>query len=377
MTSKRDHANGTEKKSREIGQRILSWYTRHRRDLPWRKTKNPYHIWVSEIMLQQTQVDTVIPYYHHFLSSFPTIQALAEASLDDVLKVWENLGYYARARHLHQAAQKIVKTYGGKLPRNHDALVTLPGIGEYTAGAIRSIAFNIACAAVDANIRRVVSRLFAVGTPLDKRSTQRKISDLAQDMILKKAPGEVNQGLMDLGATICTPTGPSCGNCPLHRWCEAFSKGLQEKLPVIKKRPPIPHHHTTAAVITDKRNRILLVQRPNHGLLGGLWKFPGGKKRQKETLVGCLKRTVEEELGISIQTGKEIAQVKHTYTHFRITLHAFTCAIKSGKPKAVACHAWRWSTPPQWRDLALSKADRKIMEAMNPFIIDSKAKERP
>jgi A/G-specific adenine glycosylase len=350
---------------RQISRRILAWYHRHSRRLPWREASNPYHIWVSEVMLQQTQVATVIPYFRNFLSCFPTVEALARAPLDDVLKAWENLGYYARARNMHKAAKEIVRSFGGKIPKTRDDLVRLPGVGDYTAGAILSIAFGTPCAAVDANIRRVICRLFAIRTPLDKSQTIKHIATMARRLVPEKAPGEFNQGLMDLGATICAPKKPRCHDCPVQKECQAFLQGIQEIVPVKRRRAPIPHYHMTAAVIPDKKGRLLFVQRPDEGLLGGLWKLPGGRKKQKENLADCVRRTTHEELGIRIQVGKEIAKVKHIYTHFRITLHAFMCTLKSGKPKALACKEWRWTATAASMDFAFSKADRKILEALD------------
>lgn len=348
----------------DLAGRILTWYALNQRKLPWRKTRNPYHIWVSEVMLQQTQVETVIPYYNRFLSRFPTVQALASASLDDVLKIWENMGYYARARHLHAAAEEIVERFGGKVPNTWDELIGLPGIGNYTAGAILSIAFAQPVPAVDANVRRVITRLFAIDQPLEQGRTQRRIADLARKLLPKDDPGLFNQALMDLGASTCTPRRPDCMVCPVCKSCAANQAELQNALPVTKKRTPIPHNDITAGVITDTRGRILVVQRPHKGLLGGLWKFPGGVQESDETLGKCLRRKVREEVGIRIRVGKSITSVNHAYTHFRITLHAFQCTHQAGKPKPFGCTDWRWVRLRQLQDLAFSRADRKIVEVL-------------
>ena len=355
----------TEKKYPHINRGILLWYANESRPLPWRQTKDPYHIWVSEIMLQQTQVDTVIPYYHRFVTLFPTVRDLAKAPLDAVLKAWENLGYYSRARHMHAAAKHMVAHYDGNVPDTRDQLLQLPGIGDYTADAILSIAFGLPFAAVDANIRRVISRLFAIETPLEKQNTKKAITTIANRLVPKQSSGDFNQGMMDLGATVCKPQNPDCSQCPVSRFCEAFAKGLQNTLPIVKKRAPIPHYHTTAGMMTDQRGRLLLVQRPNNGLLGGLWKLPGGKQRSQESLKECLRRTVKEELGLTIQAHKEIAKVNHVYTHFRVTLHAFQCSVHAGKPETVQCQTWKWSTFAELDKFALSKVDRKILKAIH------------
>ena len=348
----------------QIADRILSWYARHKRDLPWRHTRNPYFIWVSEVMLQQTQVDTVIPYYHRFLKRFPTIEALAKASLQEVLKAWENMGYYARARHLHAAAREVVKRMGGKIPKTWDELIRLPGIGTYTASAILSFAFDERFPTVDGNARRVLCRLSATQEPMDQSRTQREIHDLAAKIIPSDDPASFNHGIMELGATICKPRSPLCNICPIGDLCLAFQKGLQETLPIMRERKPIPHKEMTAAVIEDKRGRLLIVQRPNKGLLGGLWKFPGGERGADETLQQALRRRVREELGIGVKVGKALTSVSHAYTHFRITLHAFRCVRRNGKPRAIGCHKVQWVKPDGLDDFPFSRADRKVIEAL-------------
>jgi A/G-specific adenine glycosylase len=343
---------------------LLAWYDKHRRILPWRGAPDPYRVWISEIMLQQTQVDTVIPYYHRFLERFPTVEALAAASVDEVLKTWENLGYYARARHLHRAAQVIVEKYNGVIPDAWEAIIALPGIGDYTAGAILSIAFEQPLPAVDGNVRRVLSRLFAIREPLNEPNTQKALHGLAVSIIPKKAPGSFNQALMDLGAGICTPKSPVCADCPLRRLCKARQGGLQDRLPVSEKKPLPPHKRVTAAVIRNRQGQMLIVQRPVRGLLASLWKLPGGIVKIGEMLEEGLQRTVREELGIRIRVGDMVASVNHAYTHFRITLHAFRCTRRSGQPHALACQDWRWAFPDDLEELAFSKADRTVISAL-------------
>ena len=352
------------KSQRAISDRILSWYARHKRDLPWRNTRNPYLVWVSEVMLQQTQVDTVIPYYHRFTQQFPTIEALAKASLQEVLKAWENMGYYARARHLHAAAQEVVKKMGGKIPNTWDELTALPGIGTYTASAILSFAFDKKFPTVDGNAQRVLCRLYAIQAPIDQSRTQKQIHDMAAKIIPSHDPASFNQGIMELGATICKPRSPQCNSCPVEDLCRAFQKGLQEVLPIMRKRKPLPHKEMTAAVIRDNRGRLLIVQRPNKGLLGGLWKFPGGLIVPDETLQQGLRRHVREELGIGIKVRERLASVDHAYTHFRITLHAFLCARRNGKPRAMGCHKVQWVKIDRLDDFPFSRADRKVIEAL-------------
>ena len=354
-----------DKISHGIAELILAWYARHQRDLPWRKTLDPYHIWVSEVMLQQTQVETVIPYYRRFLSYFPTVQALASASLPEVLKVWENMGYYARARNLHAAAKEIMKRFQGEIPQTWNDLTALPGIGDYTAGAILSVAFGQAAAAVDGNVRRVLCRLFAVETPLHESQTQQHLWDLAWELIPIKRAGRFNQGLMDLGATVCMSKKPACGLCPIQDCCRAYERRLQDVLPVTRKRSPIPHRQVTAGLIWNDCGQLLIARRPDQGLLGGLWKFPGGEQNPGESLPKCLCRHVREELGVQVRVGGPITSVNHAYTHFRITLHAFHCAHRAGEPQPLSCVDWRWTTFGRLKDFAFSKADRKIICAMS------------
>lgn len=351
-------------KSSPIAGQLLNWYQRHERELPWRQSDDPYRIWVSEIMLQQTQVDTVIPYYHRFLEAFPTVEALAAAELDVVLKIWEGMGYYARARNLHAAAQTVVAELDGEVPTTWEELTRLPGIGPYTAGAILSIAFGQCVPAVDGNVRRVLSRLFAIEEPMDKSRTQRRLREVAQEFVPAEAPGRYNQALMDLGATICTPQKPACLLCPLNDLCEANQRGLQDTLPVTAKRKPTPHYDVTAGVIWNGDGRVLIAQRPTEGLLGGLWEFPGGKQEAEESLEACLQREIREELGIEISVGERIAAVDHAYTHFRITLHAFHCTHKAGEPEALGCADWRWVTLDELDDFAFPKADRTVIDAL-------------
>lgn len=348
-----------------ITSKLLRWYASHARDLPWRHTQDPYAIWVSEIMLQQTQVETVIPYYRRFLTRFPSVKTLAEARTDQVLKTWENLGYYSRARHLHSAAKEIVARWGGRLPQNRKDLLSLPGIGEYTAAAILSIAFGEPVAAIDGNATRVISRLFALRRPMGSSESRQKVRDLAHQLLSKTRSGPFNQSMMDLGATVCAPRNPSCLSCPLRDFCMAEKLGLQERIPVSIKRPALLHKHMTAAIILDRKKRVLMVQRPASGLLGGLWKFPGGERGAKEASEQALARTVREELGVCVRVEKRVARVKHAYTHFRVTFHVYRCAMEQGRPRSFEKRPWKWASEEELRRLALSKAERKILGVLH------------
>jgi len=343
---------------------LIRWATRNLRDLVWRaEPRDPYRVWVSEIMLQQTQAATVIPYFYRFTERFPTVQALAQAPLDDVLKLWEGLGYYARARHLHRAAQKVVAEFDGRLPDTVEELSKLPGIGRYTAGAIASIAFGRDAPVVDGNVRRVLCRLYAIRGDVRQSKIQSQLWALAEANLPKGKAGRWNEAMMELGATVCTPRSPRCDECPLASSCRALALGIQEKLPARADSKRTPHYDVTAAVIR-KRGRVLIARRPLGGMLGGLWEFPGGKKKHRESLEECLQREIREELGIEIVVGQLVTRVEHAYTHFRITLHAFECRHARGRPRAIQVADWRWVTLDGLDRFAFAVTDRKIIEAL-------------
>ncbi|MBP7355647.1 MAG: A/G-specific adenine glycosylase, partial [Longilinea sp.] len=261
--------------SAELAEKLLAWYAVNARTLPWRGHPDPYAVWVSEIMLQQTQVDTVSPYFERWMARFPTLEALAAASEQEVLALWEGLGYYSRARNLWRAARQVWEA-GGQMPRTAADLALLPGVGRYTAAAIASMAFGQNEAALDGNIRRVLARIFNVTLPARSPEGERQLWALAQQHLPPGRAGDYNQALMDLGSQICTPRAPACLVCPLQALCQAAALGLQAERPVMSSRPPVPLWTVTAAVIW-RADRVLIARRPSRGLLGGLWEFPGGK----------------------------------------------------------------------------------------------------
>lgn len=314
-------------------------------------------------MLQQTQVVTVIPYFLRFTERFPTVQALAQAPLDDVLKLWEGLGYYARARHLHRAAQKVVTELGGRVPDTVEELGRLPGIGAYTAGAIASIGFGRNAPVVDGNVKRVLCRVYAIRGDPRQPQMQNRLWALARANLPRSQPGRWNEALMELGATICTPRSPRCEKCPLAPVCRARARGIQDKLPERTAPKRIPHYDVTAAIIRQ-RERVLIARRPLGGMLGGLWEFPGGKKKRGESLEECLQREICEELGIEIKVGQLVTRVKHAYTHLRITLYAFECRRVRGRPRAIQVADWRWVTLDALDTFAFAVTDRKIIQAL-------------
>lgn len=343
----------------EISDKILQWYEDHGRKLPWRGHPDPYAVWVSEIMLQQTRVETVIPYFERWMIRFPSIPDLANATEGEVLSLWEGLGYYSRARNLHKAARLVVDGHGGELPRDLPSLRKLPGIGRYTAGAIASMAFGLDEATLDGNLRRIFARVFDVAQPADAPAGQKLLWGLAQENLPAGRAGDYNQALMDLGAIICLPRNPTCLLCPLSELCKARIGGIQEQRPVLKLRPKIPQYTVTAAVL-QREGKVLLAKRPSKGLLGGMWEFPGGKVEEGETLEVCLGREIREETGAEIRVGEAFGIYRHAYTHFSITLHAFFCELIAGEPRAIEATELAWVKPMELNNYPMGKVDRQI-----------------
>jgi len=342
-----------------FSRRVLQWYAHHQRKLPWRGQADAYAVWVSEIMLQQTRVETVLAYYQRWMKRFPDIAALAKASEQEVLSAWEGLGYYSRARNLHRAARMVLDEWGGELPQDRTGLRRLPGVGRYTAGAIASIAFGQDAATLDGNIRRVLARVFDVAERADSAHGAAVLWTLAEQHLPQGRAGEYNQALMDLGATVCLPRNPDCLHCPLSGMCQAREGGFQEERPVLKPKPEVPHYTVTAAVLR-RDGKVLLAKRPSRGLLGGLWEFPGGKVEAGETLPACLEREIREELGARIEVGEPLGVFQHAYTHFRITLHAYFCELMGGEPRPVEADELAWVAAPNLADYPMGKVDRLI-----------------
>ena len=331
--------------------------------MDWRLTDDPYAIWISEIMLQQTQVQTVGPYYRRFLERFPSVSDLAAAGPGEVMKAWEGLGYYGRARNLHRAAREVMERFDGIVPDTREALLSLPGIGEYTVGAILSIAFGKKEPVLDGNVVRVLTRLYHITDNVNLSGSQKKLWHLAEELLPEVRCDDFNQGLMELGALVCRPRKPFCDECPLQRECESHKLGIQEGIPVKPPRKPVPHFDVTAGIIR-KKDRFLITLRPPKGLLGGLWEFPGGKREAGESLEACLRREIREELGVDIAVKKLFMIVPHAYTHFRITLHVFECHLIRGRVECRECDAYRWIREEELKQFAFPAADRKVIQKM-------------
>jgi len=343
---------------------VLAWYACHKRDLPWRDAGDPYHVWLSEIMLQQTRVDQVQPYFERFVAAFPTVEVLARASEEEVLKAWEGLGYYARARNLRRAAQHVVDELGGCIPAEYDDLLALPGVGPYSAAAISSIAFDRDHPVLDGNVTRILCRLLLVEGNPRRAAVRVELTAAGERLLASGRAGEFNQAMMELGATVCTPRRPQCGRCPVEEFCRA-RRELDDpcRLPRKPTRKPRPHYEVTAGLIW-KGDRLLLAQRPDGGMLGGLWEFPGGKQEAGETLEQCLAREIREELDFEIDVGQLLASVDHAYSHFTITLHAFEARYRSGCPQARGCAAWQWIDPETLDEFPMPRADRLVLEQL-------------
>lgn len=350
------------KKKSVFSASLIKWYNKNKRELPWRKTKDPYKIWVSEIMLQQTQVETVLPYYKRFLQTFPNLKSLANAELSQVLKMWEGMGYYARARNLLKAAQIIAKEHKGKMPSNSDELIKIPGIGPYTAAAVASIAFNENVPVVDGNVARVLSRVLRIEEPLIKNKN--KFANAAKKLLPQGQSADFNQAMMELGALICVPQSPKCAECPVSVFCKAYQELADPSvLPVKTPKKETPHYDVVVGIIWHK-GRIFIDQRPENGLLGGLWEFPGGKQEDGETLEECLEREILEELDIQVKVDKHFLTVRHAYTHFKITLHSFQCKLLKGAPKPQKAVDWKWVRPQEMTKYAFPKANKRILETL-------------
>ena len=338
---------------------MLDWYAKHARPLPWRGIKNPYAIWVSEIMLQQTRVETVIPYYTKWMERFPSIQALAEADEQDVLNAWEGLGYYSRARNMLRAARMVCDQYGGGFPHETSELEKLPGIGRYTVAAISSIAFGADKAVLDGNVKRVLARVFMFAEPVNTTVGEKKLWVLADDLLPKGRASDYNQAVMDLGATVCTPASPKCIECPVNQLCEANKKNEQSKYPIMLEKPVVPHIDVCAAIIV-RDGKVLIARRPSKGLLGGLWEFPGGKVEMGETHTEALVREIKEELGTVITAIELFGTYKHAYTHFKVTLQAWMVRLTGQEPIALEASEIRWVQIAELGEYPMGKIDRSI-----------------
>jgi A/G-specific adenine glycosylase len=343
---------------------LLTWFGQNRRSMPWRTRPTPYRVWVSEIMLQQTQVQTVIPYFTRFMKRFPSVRKLAEADLQEVLKVWEGLGYYSRARNLHRAAGYVGKECRGRLPRSVPELQRLPGIGSYTAAAIASICFDVPVPAVDGNVIRVATRLWGITSNPRSTETRKRITRRLASCISEKNAGDFNQAMMELGALVCRPHQPECPACPLRTACVALKSSRTHELPMRPQHARVPHCEVGVGIVIRK-GQVLIARRKAEGMLGGLWEFPGGKQRSGEDLKRTVRRKMKEETAIRVRVGEQLCVVNHAYSHFRITLHAFLCAWVSGQAKPLQSDAVYWCPTELLGDYPFPTTGRKVIAALH------------
>jgi A/G-specific adenine glycosylase len=343
---------------RAFQENLLRWYRRNARDLPWRQTRDPYKIWISEVMLQQTTVATVIPYYGRWVKAFPTMRHVARAPLGRVLKMWQGLGYYQRARNIHRSAKAMVERFAGKIPEDPAVLRTLPGFGPYTAHAVLSIAYDQRLSIVDANVRRVGMRLLALRGEADT-SQDEPVRVFLEKVLPSRGVCDFNQALMELGALVCRPDSPLCAACPLTKSCIAFERGIQEEIPAVRKKKV---HRIEAVCGVLMKGRFYYIQkRPSEGLLGGLWEFPGGKVEKGESARQALARELKEELGISFASAKPMAVIRHAYTKFQVRLHVWSCDGFAPAPPVDRNH--RWVDIRQLKKIPVPSATAKIINA--------------
>jgi A/G-specific adenine glycosylase len=353
---------------------LLSWWQTHgRRDTaqkPWMFTPagqwptaaedlHPYGIWIAEVMLQQTQLAVVLPYWQRWMAAFPTVETLAAASLEQVRLQWQGLGYYARARRLHEAAQLLA---GGPWPKTIDPWLALPGIGRTTAGSILSSAFNAPLPILDGNVKRVLARLQA--HPLPPARDQALFWSWSEALLDPRRPRDLNQALMDLGATVCTPRKPSCDSCPWRSSCAAYAAGDPSRWPVSEERKPVPFQVIGVGVVLNADGEVLIDQRLEEGLLGGVWEFPGGKQEPGESIEACIARELQEELAIAVSVGQELITVDHAYSHKKLRFVVHCCDWVSGEPQPLASQQVRWVLPDDLGNYAFPAANAKIIAAL-------------
>lgn len=352
-------------KIQEIRTTLRSWYENNKRDLPWRATDDPYHIWVSEVMAQQTRISTVIARYLAFVQRFPRIEDLAVADLETVLKLWEGMGYYARARNLHQAADIVTREMNGRVPDDPHAFRKLPGVGDYINAAVQSMAFGRAAAVVDGNVKRVLARLLCLDFPVNHSSSHSRFLPHAENLLAPEDPGTFNQALMELGALVCIPKNPRCFSCPISRFCMALARNRVNELPRRTPSKTVPKFRIATGIVR-KNGKLLITRRKPEGLLGGLWEFPGGKLKDGEDAESACIREIEEETGLKVRIDSRLATISHAYTHFKIEMEVFTCTCLSGRVQLNGPVDFRWIYREEMDRFAFPKANHKFIPLIQP-----------
>lgn len=335
---------------------LMEWFDATQRPLPWRGARHPYQTWISEVMLQQTRVDQVIPYLERFLSRFPDVRSLAEADIDAVLEVWEGLGYYARARNLHRAS-RIVAEAG--FPTTSDTWRELPGVGEYTAAAVASILHDEPVAAIDGNVNRVISRVFAITDIYGSADFRRAVRGHVTQLLDASQPGDFNEAMMDLGATVCTPRAPSCTSCPLSWACEAYGREMSEAFPIRSPKKPTPLVHEVVVIAVRDGTDVLIRRRPTDGLLGGLWELPGVPRDENDPSA-ALSEHVLREAGVALCVHEQVASVRHAYSHFKVSIVAYGATLSNTRTPALPEH-WRWLSLSESDAVGMPRAHRRLL----------------
>ena len=343
--------------------RLLAWFEKARRDLPWRRDRDPYRIWVSEVMLQQTTVAAVVPYFARFLATFPTLKDLAAAEERDVLRLWEGLGYYRRARDLHRAARRLAASHGGQVPDDPEALRGLPGLGRYTLGAVLSQAFDRRLPILEANSLRVLCRLFGRTDDPRRGPAQGWLWQVAEDLLPARRAGDFNQALMELGALVCTPPAPRCGECPLATKCVARRLGLQESIPT-KAAPTAITDVREAAVVVRRGREVLIARRPESGRWANMWEFPHGPLTDGETHEATARRLASELTGLEVELGSELMTLSHGITRYRITLVCFEAEYVTGAFRSAFYREGQWVAPGRLTDYPVSAPQRRLAKAL-------------
>ncbi|MDA8774046.1 A/G-specific adenine glycosylase, partial [Chlamydiia bacterium] len=342
----------------------VNWYRQNKRPLPWRSDPHPYKILISEFMAQQTQIATVVPYFNRWMNQFPTIEDVARAEIDTILKAWEGLGYYSRARNLHKTCQCITDMYNGIVPKDYDTLCSLPGIGPYIASAIVSIAYKVPIAVVDGNVLRVFTRFWNIDDDIRRPSTKQIIQDkLTEPIVRSQSASCFNQGIMELGATICTPKTPKCLKCPIESSCQAYLHDRVNQLPIKSPAKKVPHHNIGIGVIWNN-GKILIAKRPLDQMLGGLWEFPGGKQEDHEPIEQTVHREIKEETSLDVSIISPLCSVKHAFSHFKITLHVYSCQYISGNAHPNSSTELKWVDPKELTHYAFPTANKKIINVI-------------
>lgn len=346
---------------------LLSWFVENQRPLPWRKEYHPYHVWISEIMGQQTQMERVVAYFNNWIRQFPDIKTLAAASEQEVIKAWEGLGYYSRVRNIRKAADILVQEYGAKLPDKESQLLALPGIGPYTAAAILSIAFNHAVPLLDANVERILCRIDDIDLPVKQATTRKLLLQRCSDLLPQDDARNFNQALMEFGALICTPKKPACPTCPLQQHCRSYARDIVDLRPIPGKKEKRIDISMACGII-QHNDRFYIQQRLKKDVWGGLWEFPGGRLKEGETPEQAAVREILEETEFQVTDLRPFATTVHHYTKYRVTLEAFFCTLQGDQLTEPVLHAasqYKWVAFNDLSTFAFPAGHRQLIEQMD------------